>query len=159
VIGGGNSALEEGMFLAGFCKKVSIIHRSEKFSADEIYSEKLESIPNIEIFLNKSPKTFIANETESFEKLIYTDNGTGKEGELKADGVFVFIGLIPNTKPFEGLINLSQSGHILTKGLNQTNVPGIFAAGDCRFGAIAQVAAATGEGVVASYGIKEYLKK
>ncbi|WP_366183762.1 FAD-dependent oxidoreductase [Flavobacterium ovatum] len=159
VIGGGNSALEEGMFLASFCKKVSIIHRSEKFSANEVYTEKLDSFPNIEIFLNITPKAFIPNESGSFEKLVYTDNETKKEAEIKADGVFVFIGLIPNTKPFEGLINLSQSGHILTKGLNQTNVPGIFAAGDCRFGAIAQVAAATGEGVVASYGIKEYLKK
>lgn len=159
VIGGGNSALEEGMFLAGFCKKVSIIHRSEQFSANEIYTEKLASFANLEIYLNKAPKAFIANESASFEKMIYTDNETGKDGEIKADGVFVFIGLIPNTKPFEGLINLSQSGHILTKGLNETSVPGIFAAGDCRFGAIAQVAAATGEGVVASFGIKEYLKK
>lgn len=159
VIGGGNSALEEGMFLAGFCKKVSIINRSEKFSANEIYVEKLDSFKNIEVFLNKTPKAFIANESGTFEKLVYTDNETEKEGEIKANGVFIFIGLIPNTKPFEGLINLSQSGHILTKGLNETNVAGIFAAGDCRFGAIAQVAAATGEGVVASYGIKEYLKK
>jgi thioredoxin reductase (NADPH) len=159
VIGGGNSALEEGMFLAGFCKKVSIIHRGEQFSANEIYTEKLETFSNIEIFLNKTPTAFIANDSASFEKMTYIDNETETVGEIKADGVFVFIGLIPNTKPFEGLINLSKSGHILTKGLNQTSMAGIFAAGDCRFGAIAQVAAATGEGVVASYGIKEYLKK
>ncbi|MEO8788334.1 MAG: FAD-dependent oxidoreductase [Chitinophagaceae bacterium] len=159
VIGGGNSALEEGMFLASFCKKVSIIHRAKQFTATDLYSEKLSSFSNIEVFLDKTPKKFVANEKGSFEKLIYTDNATGNEGEINADGVFVFIGLSPNTKPFEGLINLSQSGHILTKGLNQTNVSGIFAAGDCRFGAIAQVAAATGEGVVASYGIKEYLNK
>ena len=159
VVGGGNSALEEGMFLAGFCKKVSIVHRSEKFSADEIYIEKLSSFKNIDVYLNKTSKEFVADSKGSFDKLIYTDNATGKDEELKADGVFTFIGLIPNTKAFEGFINLSQSGHILTKGLNQTSVPGVFAAGDCRFGAIAQVAAATGEGVVASYGLKEYLKK
>ncbi|MCW2118389.1 FAD-dependent oxidoreductase [Flavobacterium sp. 7A] len=159
VIGGGNSALEEGMFLAGFCKKINIIHRGEKFSANEIYTEKLASFSNIKIFLNKTPKAFIANQSGNFEKLVYTDNETKNEAEIKADGVFVFIGLIPNTKPFEGLINLSQSGHILTKGLNETNISGIFAAGDCRFGAIAQVAAATGEGVVASYGVRDYLKK
>lgn len=159
LIGGGNSALEEGMFLAGFCKKVSIVHRGEKFSADEIYIEKLSSFKNIDVYLNKTCKEFVADSKGSFDKLIYTDNTTGKDEELKADGVFTFIGLIPNTKAFEGFINLSQSGHILTKGLNQTSVPGVFAAGDCRFGAIAQVAAATGEGVVASYGLKEYLKK
>lgn len=159
VIGGGNSALEEGMFLASFCKKVSIVHRSEKFSADEIYIEKLSSFKNIDVYLNKTSKEFVADSKGSFDKLIYTDNATGKDEELKADGVFTFIGLIPNTKAFEGFVNLSQSGHILTKGLNQSSVPGVFAAGDCRFGAIAQVAAATGEGVVASYGLKEYLKK
>ncbi|MCG9793463.1 FAD-dependent oxidoreductase [Flavobacterium algicola] len=159
VIGGGNSALEEGMFLAGFCKKVTIIHRSEKFSADEIYTEKLDTFKNIEVHLNKKPKEFIADSEGNFDKLIYTDNETNEDGEVKADGVFTFIGLLPNTKVFEGFLNLSNSGHILTKNLNQTSVEGIFAAGDCRFGAIAQVAAATGEGVVASYGIKEYLKK
>ena len=159
VIGGGNSALEEGMFLAGFCKKVTIVHRSETFSADEIYTEKLETFKNIEVLLNKKTKEFIANSEGNFDKLVYVDNETNKEEEVKADGVFTFIGLIPNTKAFEGFLNLSQSGHILTKDLNQTSVAGVFAAGDCRFGAIAQVAAATGEGVVASYGIKKYLNK
>lgn len=159
VVGGGNSALEEGMFLAGFCKKVTIIHRSKKFSADEIYSEKLSTFKNITVLLNKKPKEFVADSSGSFDKLLYVDNETEKEGEVQADGVFTFIGLLPNTKAFDGFLNLSNSGHILTKNLNQTSVEGIFAAGDCRFGAIAQVAAATGEGVVASYGLKEYLKK
>ncbi len=159
VIGGGNSALEEGMFLAGFCKKISIVHRSETFSASDIYLEKLKNYSNIDVFLNKKAIKFESNAQGTFDKLVFQDNTTKEMGEIKADGVFIFIGLIPNTQAFEGLVNLSQSKHILTKGLNQTNVAGIFAAGDCRHGAIAQVAAATGEGVVASYGIKEYLRK
>ena len=158
VIGGGNSALEEGMFLAGFCKKVTIIHRNEVFQATQTYTDKLPNIKNIEIYLNHTPQKFAANDKGMFDHVEIKNNLTGAIQNIKADGVFIFIGLIPNTKPFEGLVNLSQSGHILTKGLNQTNVSGIFAAGDCRFGAIAQVAAATGEGVVASYGIREYLK-
>jgi thioredoxin reductase (NADPH) len=159
VIGGGNSALEEGMFLAGFCKKVSIVHRGESFSATETYVEKLASFSNIVTYLNYSVSAFNASAKGVFQSATLKNNETGINTDLAADGVFVFIGLIPNTQAYESLLNLSQSKHILTKGLNKTNVEGIFAAGDVRFGAIAQVAAATGEGVVASYGLREYLTK
>jgi thioredoxin reductase (NADPH) len=158
VIGGGNSALEEGIFLAGFCKSVKIIHRSENFTASETYIEKLSSIDNISTYMNQSSLEFISDEKENFKGLKLKDNATNEESVLEADGVFIFIGLIPNTKSFEGIIDLDESGFIQTTGLAQTSISGIFAAGDCREGAIAQVAAATGEGVLASYGIRSYLK-
>ena len=158
VIGGGNSALEEGIFLAGFCKSVKIVHIQSKFTATETYTEKLISIKNISTFMNKKSLEFISNENGLFEGLKIEDNDTHKQEVLTADGVFVFIGLIPNTKPFENLIELNERGFIKTSGLAKTSKNGIFAAGDCREGAIAQVAAATGEGVLASYGIKDYLK-
>lgn len=158
VIGGGNSALEEGIFLAGFCKSVKIIHRSEKFKASETYVEKLKSIKNISVHLDKSAIEFIANEKEMFKGIKVKDNKTGNEETITAEGAFVFVGLIPNTKSFKGLVDLNKQGFINSEGLAQTSVKGIFAAGDCREGAIAQVAAATGEGVLASYGIRNYLK-
>jgi len=158
VVGGGNSALEEGIFLAGFCKSVKIVHRSEKFSASETYVEKLKTIDNISTYMNKTSVEFIPNENGLFEGLHIKDNETGEESVVKADGTFIFIGLIPNTKSFKGIVNLDKSGFIQTTGLAQTSIDGIFAAGDCREGAIAQVAAATGEGVLASYGIRNYLK-
>ena len=158
VVGGGNSALEEGIFLAGFCKSVKIVHRSEKFSASETYVEKLKTIANISTYMNKTSVEFIPNENGLFEGLQIKDNQTGEESVLNADGTFIFIGLIPNTQSFKGIVNLDNSGFIQTTGLAQTSVNGIFAAGDCREGAIAQVAAATGEGVLASYGIRNYLK-
>ena len=158
VIGGGNSALEEGIFLAGFCKSVKIVHRSENFTASETYIEKLSSIDNISTHMNQSSLEFISDEKENFKGLKLKDNATNEESILEADGVFIFIGLIPNTKSFEGIIDLDESGFIQTTGLAQTSISGIFAAGDCREGAIAQVAAATGEGVLASYGIRSYLK-
>ncbi|MFT6754876.1 MAG: thioredoxin reductase (NADPH), partial [Urechidicola sp.] len=158
VIGGGNSALEEGIFLAGFCKSVKIVHRSENFTASETYIEKLSSIDNISTYMNQSSLEFISDEKENFKGLKLKDNATNEESVLEADGVFIFIGLIPNTKSFKGIIDLDVSGFIQTTGLAQTSVSGIFAAGDCREGAIAQVAAATGEGVLASYGIRSYLK-
>jgi thioredoxin reductase (NADPH) len=158
VVGGGNSALEEGIFLAGFCKSVKIVHRSEKFSASETYVEKLKTISNISTYMNKISVGFIPNENGLFEGLQLKDNETGEESVLNADGTFIFIGLIPNTQSFKGIVDLDNSGFIQTTGLAQTSVDGIFAAGDCREGAIAQVAAATGEGVLASYGIRSYLK-
>lgn len=158
VIGGGNSALEEGIFLAGFCKSVKIVNRSENFSASKTYVEKLETIENISTYMNKTSLEFISDENELFSGLRVKDNETNEESIIEADGVFIFIGLIPNTKSFKNVVALDAKGFIQTTGLAETSVNGIFAAGDCREGAIAQVAAATGEGVLASYGVRNYLK-
>ncbi len=158
VVGGGNSALEEGIFLAGFCKSVKIIHIQPEFTASETYIEKLASIKNITTYMNKTSLEFVSNEQGLFKGLKIEDNSTKEQALLTADGVFIFIGLIPNTKPFKNLVELDKRGFIKTTGLAQTSQKGIFAAGDCREGAIAQVAAATGEGVLASYGIRDYLK-
>jgi len=157
VIGGGNSALEEGIFLAGFCKKVTIIHRKESFSASQTYIDKLVDIKNIEVQLNKTTTQFLADDKGLFKGVALQDNATQEKTIATADGAFIFIGLTPNTTFLKNIINLTPSGHIETNGYAETSVKGVFAAGDCRKGAIAQVAAATGEGVMASYGIKAYL--
>ena len=107
--------------------------------------------------MNKTSIAFVPNENGLFEGLQIKDNVTGEEAVLRADGTFIFIGLIPNTQSFKGVVDLDKRGFIQTSALAQTSVDGIFAAGDCREGAIAQVAAATGEGVLASYGIRNYL--
>ena len=159
VVGGGNSALEEGIFLSGFTNKVKIINKNDTFSASETYIEKLKTIDNIEPFYNKESLEFLENDEGKFDGLKVKDKTSGEEEVIKADGAFIFIGLIPNNQPFEELVELNEQGFIKSRGLAQTSVPGIFAAGDNREGAIAQVAAATGEGVLASYGIREYLKK
>lgn len=158
VIGGGNSALEEGIFLAGFCKKVTIVNRSAEFKASQTYIDKLSSIDNIVVLKNKKSIEFIANEKGLFEGLKVQDKETKKEAIIRADGAFIFIGLIPNTENFSDLVEMDNQGFIITKNLAETSMKGVFAAGDCREGAIAQVAAATGEGVLASYGIRDFLK-
>jgi thioredoxin reductase (NADPH) len=158
VIGGGNSALEEGIFLSGFVKSVKIIHRSAEFSASETYTEKLPTIKNITSHMNKTSIEFVADDNGLFKGLLVEDNETKEQELITADGAFIFIGLIPNTDSFKNLVELDERGFIKTQDLAQTSVKGIFAAGDCREGAIAQVAAATGEGVLASYGIRKYLK-
>lgn len=158
VIGGGNSALEEGIFLSTFCKKVCIVHRKNSFSASETYIEKLSSIENIETYMNKDSLEFLMDKNDNFKGLKVKDKKTNQEQEILADGAFIFIGLIPNTAFLKGKMILNDKGFLVTKGLGQTSVKGIFAAGDCREGAIAQVAAATGEGVLASYGVREFFK-
>jgi thioredoxin reductase (NADPH) len=158
VIGGGNSALEEGIFLAGFCKSVKIVNRTNQFTASETYIEKLSSIDNITTYMNKTSIEFVAGEDGLFEALKVKDNATKEESLITANGVFIFIGLIPNTTAFEGIVELDEKGFIQTTALAETSLNGIFAAGDCREGAIAQVAAATGEGVLASYAIRNFLK-
>jgi thioredoxin reductase (NADPH) len=158
VIGGGNSALEEGIFLAGFCKKVSIVSRSKTFSASETYIEKLQDIKNIKTCMGKESIQFLKDDKGNFKGLEIKDSTTDKTEEIHADGAFIFIGLIPNTENVKGFIDLDSRGFITTTGLGETSVKGVFAAGDCREGAIAQVAAATGEGVLASYGVRQYFK-
>ena len=158
VIGGGNSALEEGIFLSRFCSKVKIICRKPEFSASKTYIDKLPDIKNIELYMNKTSYEFVSNDKGLFDSLKIKDNKTNEEEFVKADGVFVFIGLIPNTKFLNDFIELDQRGFIVTDCASaKTKVPGVFAAGDCRAGAIAQVAAATGEGVLASYAVKSFL--
>lgn len=158
VVGGGNSALEEAIFLAGFCKKVKVVHRSSEFSASKTYIEKIPGIANMETYMDKTSLEFVADEKGVFKGLKVKDNATGEEELVTGDGTFIFIGLIPNTAVFNEFIDLDERGFIQTNGLAKTSYEGVFAAGDCREGAIAQVAAATGEGVLASYGVREYLK-
>lgn len=158
VIGGGNSALEESIFLAGFCKSVSIVSRGSEFKASPTYIEKLASISNITTYMNQESIAFLENEEGLFKGLQMKNKENNETSELHADGAFIFIGLIPNTSDFKGIIALNNKGFVQTTGLAASSVSGIFAAGDCREGAIAQVAAATGEGVLASYGVKDYLR-
>jgi len=158
VIGGGNSALEEGIFLSEFCKSVKIINRASEFTASDTFIEKIPSIKNIETFMDKTSISFVADKAGIFEGVRVKDNKTNQEEIITGDGAFVFIGFIPNTRAFKNIVNLNDNGFITTKGLAETSVKGIFSAGDCREGSIAQVAAATGEGILASYGIRDYLK-
>jgi thioredoxin reductase (NADPH) len=159
VIGGGNSALEEGIYLTDFADHVTFVALGTEFDADPIYTEKLETIDNVTTLMNRTSIEFVANEDGSFRALRARDNETGRDEDIEADGAFIFIGLTPNTSFLSGTVDLDENGFVdVAPGSVETSEPGIFAAGDCRKGAIAQVAAATGEGVVASFAVIEYLK-
>jgi thioredoxin reductase (NADPH) len=103
---------------------------------------------------------FVSTAEGKFKGLLVKDNVSGQEKVLEADGAFIFVGVLPNTKFLSKTIDLNDPGFVKTQpGSVETSREGIFAAGDCRMGAIAQVAAATGEGVVASFAVKAFLKK
>lgn len=159
VIGGGNSAVEEGIYLSEICNHVHLIHRRDTFSATDAVVTKLNERSNITVHANQTCLEFIGNDSGQFSGVKVKDNASGEEKEIAADGAFIFIGLIPNTRFLKKKIELDDRGFIVTKcGSVQTSETGFFAAGDARKGAIAQVASATGEGVIASFGVKEYLR-
>lgn len=160
VVGGGNSALEEGIYLTGFAEHVTIVSNEPSFTASRTYTEKLETMDNVTTLLNKTGEEFLANPDGSFRALRVRDNDTGVAEEIEADGAFIFIGLTPNTSFLAGTVELDEKGFVdVAPGSVQTSLPGVFAAGDCRKGAIAQVAAATGEGVLASFAATEHLRQ
>lgn len=160
VIGSGNTALDESIFLSKMVKNIKLISNKTEFSASKTYVDKLPSIGNIQTYMNKSTTAFIKNEDNQFKGIRIKDNATGDEEELISDGAFVFIGMIPNTQFLQDSeITLDKRGFVVTEEDSaKTNIPGLFAAGDVRLGAIAQIAAATGEGVLASYNVKSFLK-
>jgi thioredoxin reductase (NADPH) len=160
VVGGGNSALEEGIYLTGFAEHVTIVSNEASFTASQTYTDKLETMDKITTLLNKTSEEFLANPDGSFRSLRVRDNDTGVEEEIEADGAFIFIGLTPNTSFLDGTVDLDERGFVdVAPGSVQTSLSGVFAAGDCRKGAIAQVAAATGEGVLASFAATEHLRQ
>lgn len=159
VVGGGNSAVQEAIFLTRFATKIDILVRGEEFRASEVLQHELENHKNkITVHFNTTTDE-IVGEDSKVVKVVGTDKTSGKKVEFETDGVFVFIGLDPNTKFLQGSpIDLDEIGMIRTDNHLQTNMPGVFAAGDVRSGATMQIASAAGEGATAALMIRQYLE-
>lgn len=155
VVGGGNSAVQEGLFLTRFASHIDMLVRS-KLKASDVLIKELEKNDKITVHLGVTTDEIIG-ENNKVTKVIGTQDG--KKVEYPTDGVFVFVGLDPNTKFLEGSgIELDERKFIKTDTRLMTNVPGIFSAGDVRSGATLQIASATGEGATAALMIREYLE-
>lgn len=169
VIGGGNSAVEEGLHLTNFAEKVTLLVRGDKLTASQVAIDKvMESSSKVEVKYNTVVEAFEGQDSK-LKSIKMRDQVTGQVGELNPAAAFVFIGQQPNTEFAKGYIETDRSGFILTghdlKHVIQkdtlpfeTSVPGIFAAGDVRHGSVKQVASAVGEGTAASISIREYLR-
>jgi thioredoxin reductase (NADPH) len=157
VIGGGNSAGEESLFLTRFADKVTILVRGETMTASKIVIDKLEESPKIEVRTNTE---VLALQGENrLSALTIRDRKTGATEQIEPAGVFVFIGLSPNSGWLPGEIVRDQYGFVVTDMTLATSMRGVFAAGDVRKGSTKQAAAAAGEGATAALMIREYLKE
>jgi len=157
VVGGGNSGVEEGLFLTKFAAKVTVLERSDRLKASQILREKIDRHPQMEVMLNTTVQEFKGD--AKLSSVVIRDETTGETKELKPGAVFVFIGLDPNTDFLREFVDLDQLGFIKTGATLETNIGGVFAAGDVRGGSTKQVASAVGEGATAALMIRQFLEK
>lgn len=157
VIGGGDSALQEALFLTKFVNKVFLIHRRDKFRATQILQERVSSEPKIEVVLDCIVEEIAGNNI--IEKVKIKNVKSGMLKEIAVNGVFVFIGWIPNTKFLtQNKITLDENGYIITDDQMKTSLDGIFACGDVRKKILRQVVTATGDGATASISAQNYIE-
>lgn len=156
VVGGGNAAVEEALFLSKFANKVSLVHRRDKLPAAKILQERLYKEKKIELLLNHNLLSIRGEKNVS--SVIVQDNQTKKEKPISIQGVFIFIGYLPNTEFLKGVVELDEEGYIKADEKMQTSNPGIFAAGDVRSKGVRQVVTACAEGAIAAVSVRDYLK-
>lgn len=157
VIGGGNSGLEEGLFLTKFADHVTIIEREETLGASQILQEKVQRREDVDVLLHRDVEEFIA-EDGKLQAVVLRDRDTGEIKEYHPQGVFVFIGMVPNSEFLPESVEKNDRGFVETSDTLQTSMEGVFAAGDVREGATAQAASAAGEGATAALMIRQYLQ-
>lgn len=159
IVGGGNSAVQESMFLTRFAKHIDILVRSDHFRASEVLQKELKLHKDkVTVHFNTTTDE-IVGENNKVTKVIGTDKTTNRKVDFPTDGVFIFVGLKPNSEFLKSSnIVLDEIGFVKTDGHLQTSMKGVFAAGDIRSGATMQIASAVGEGATAALIIREYLE-
>ena len=155
VVGGGDSALDEAAVLgAGGVRQVTVIHRGPRFSAQNIAVERVSRLSNVEVLFNTELQEIVGDSTVSSVRL--RQNGEMRTQDVS--GVFVFVGLEPNTTFLRGVVELDSTGHVLVDEHLQTSLPGVFAAGDIRHASSRQLVAAAGDGASAAVAAARYLR-
>ena len=156
VIGGGNSGVEAAIDLAGVVEHVTLFEFMPTLRADAVLQRKLESLPNVDILKNVQV-TEVQGNGAQVTGIVYRDRATEQVHELALGGVFVQIGLVPNTDFLKGTVNLSRTGEIEVDARGQTSLPGVFAAGDCTTVPYKQIIIAAGEGAKAALAAFDHL--
>lgn len=155
VIGGGDVAVEDAIFLARGCEKVYLIHRRDELRAAKILQEEVMSLPNVEIVWDTVAEKVEGN--EQVEGLLLKNVKTGDRMELPVDGVFVAVGILPDSEAVKELVSCDRKGYVLAGEDGVTDVPGIFAAGDIRSKKLRQIVTAVADGASAIQSVQEYL--
>lgn len=156
VIGGGNSGIEAAIDLAGIVEHVTVLEFDNKLRADAVLQKKLFSLPNVQVILS-AQTTEVTGDGQKMNGLVYTDRVTGDSHRVDVAGVFVQIGLVPNTDWLNGIMALSNRGEIIVDDRGQTSVPGVFAAGDCTTVPYKQIIIAMGDGAKASLAAFDHM--
>jgi thioredoxin reductase (NADPH) len=159
VIGGGDSAMEEALFLTRFASKVTLIHRREQFRASRIMLDRAIAHPKIHFLTNATIKEVLGVEQKEVTGLRLLDTMTGVESDLSVSGVFLGIGHIPNAAMFAGQLDLDEDGYIKTHNYVFTRVPGVFACGDVQDRRYRQAITAAGTGCMAALEVEKYLEE
>lgn len=155
IVGGGNTAVADALFLAKICKQVYLVHRREELRASKTYMESLEKTSNIEFVWNSEVVEILADEVVTGVRVKNRkDNSTC---EIACDGIFVAIGNIPNTDLIRDQIELDEAGYVLADETTKTNIPGVFAVGDMRQKPLRQIVTAVADGAVASKYAEEFI--
>ena len=161
-VGGGNTAIQETLHLTEFADKVTLIHRRDEFRATKVLTEELlkkVNEPNSNLTVKYSTVAAAIEGEGKVQSVRLKDVKTGQEENWPCDGVFIFIGMVPNTGFLKGFVELTKGGFIKCDcAYLRTSVPGVFAAGDCRIGAAMQLATAVSDGVVAAMMMKQYFR-
>ena len=158
VVGGGDSAVEEGVYLTRFADKVTIVHRRDKLRAQKILQDRAFANEKIDFIWNSTVKE-IHEDNGKVGSVTLVSTVDGTETAFKTDGVFVYIGMVPLTAPFASLNILNDAGYVVTNEKMETTVPGIFAAGDVRDKMLRQIVTATGDGSIAAQSAQHYIEE
>lgn len=157
VVGGGNSAVADAIYLSRIAKQVHLIHRRDSLRASKIYHDQLQQLSNVQIHWNQKVTGFRAE--MKLNAALLENTVTGEQTELALDGLFISVGRDPKTALFAGQLALDGAGYIVADETTQTSLPGVFAAGDVRTKAVRQIVTAAADGAVAAYYAEEYLLK
>ncbi len=155
VVGGGNSGLEEGLFLSQFAKRIRILEHNPELKASRLLQDKVRSHPRFEVHTNTEIVELRGK--NRLEEVVARERTSGQEYRWHPAGAFVFIGLEPNTAFLKGVVELDRWGFVVTDGRFQTSMPGVFCAGDVRQGSTKQLGSAVGEGIAALLMVRQYL--
>lgn len=155
VAGGGNTALQNAVYLAGLCEKVYLIHRRDQYRADKALVDKLEKLPNVIPVLNANITALLGE--DSLNAVEVTDKNTGDKKEIGLDGLFVSVGHIPENSAYADVVDLDESGYIISDESCVTKTSGIFAAGDCRTKEVRQLTTAAADGAVSATAACNYI--
>jgi alkyl hydroperoxide reductase subunit F len=156
VIGGGNSGIEAAIDLAGVVAHVTVFEFMPQLKADAVLQKKLASLPNVDVVLN-AQTTEVLGDGSKVNALAYKDRATGEEKRVELEGIFVQIGLLPNTDWLKGTVELSKFGEIVIDAKGHTSVPGVFAAGDCTTVPYKQIIIAAGAGATAALSAFDHI--